>query len=144
MVEGCGSKKKREMRVDLIIWETLEESPLLVLPCQHAFTVESLDNYLGLSQVYQESKGNSGGCSAVGGDTEASAGKWVVVRPFESSLSALKRCPDSASQSQSCDVVPSRQLEELGRAASFLVEEASNVRGTALDPPTQQTVKNEE
>ncbi|CAI5506875.1 unnamed protein product [Closterium sp. Naga37s-1] len=43
---------------------------------------------------------------------------------------ALSACPEA---------VPSRQLEELGQAASFLVEEASKVRGTALDLPTQQT-----
>ncbi|CAI5537654.1 unnamed protein product [Closterium sp. Naga37s-1] len=188
-VEGCGSKKKREMRVDLITWETLGEidpndSPLLVLPCKHPFTVDSLDGYLGLSQVYQESKGASGGCSAVGGGTDASAGKWVAVRPFgDANLAALKSCPDCrqpitglrrygrmvnralldeserkfalscmADQQQlqhklstlsqalsACpEAAPSRQLEELSQAATVLVAEASKVRRTALDPPTQQ------
>ncbi|CAI7795457.1 unnamed protein product [Closterium sp. NIES-54] len=186
--EGCGSRKKREMRVDLITWETLgeidpNESPVLVLPCQDAFTVESFNGYLGLTQVYQESEDAFGGCSAVGGGTEASAGKWVAVRPFEGSLTALKRCPDcrqpitslrwygrmvkralldesehkfalccTANQQQlqhklstlsqallACPENPSsRQLEELVQAATFLMEEASKVRGTALDPPTLQ------
>ncbi|CAI7840806.1 unnamed protein product, partial [Closterium sp. NIES-54] len=110
-VEGCGEEEKREMTVDLITLETLgeidpDESPVLVLPCGHAYTVETLDGHLGLNQVYQETEdGLAGGTSAPGGgagggaggasEAGAGAGKWVAVRPFEDGdLSALKGCPE--------------------------------------------------
>ncbi|CAI5474007.1 unnamed protein product [Closterium sp. Yama58-4] len=97
------------MTVDLVTLETLgeidpDESPVLVLPCGHAYTVETLDGHLGLNQVYEESEDRSaGGSSAagggagggVGGALEAAAGKWVAVRPFEDGdLTALKGCPE--------------------------------------------------
>ncbi|CAI5945837.1 unnamed protein product [Closterium sp. NIES-65] len=104
-VEGCGEEQKREMTVDLVTLETLgeidpDESPVLVLPCGHAYTVETLDGHLGLNQVYQEAEdGSAGGSSAAGagagGGVGGSAGKWVAVRPFDDGgLSALKGCPE--------------------------------------------------
>ncbi|CAI5474011.1 unnamed protein product [Closterium sp. Yama58-4] len=104
-VEGCGAQEKREMTVDLVTLETLweidpDESPVLVLPCGHAYTVETLDGHLGLNQVYQEAEGRCGGGSSAagggaGGGSQAAASKWVAVRPVDDGgLSALKGCPE--------------------------------------------------
>ncbi|CAI5492251.1 unnamed protein product [Closterium sp. Naga37s-1] len=197
-VAGCGAKEKREMRVDLVTLETLgeidpDESPVLVLPCGHAYTVETLDGHLGLNQVYQEAEAGSagGGSSAAGGaaggglEAAATAPKWVAVRPFDDGgLSALKGCPECrqpitglrrygrmvnkalldeserkfalscladqqqlqqklSKLSQAISACPeaaqSWHVQQLARAATFLIMQASNVRDTAMEPPTQQT-----
>ncbi|CAI5951159.1 unnamed protein product [Closterium sp. NIES-64] len=70
----CGSKTKREYMVDLVTLETLgevnpNENPILVLACGHAYTVETLDDHLGLDEVYLQSKplGGADGGSSSGG-----------------------------------------------------------------------------
>ncbi|CAI5949305.1 unnamed protein product [Closterium sp. NIES-64] len=65
---------KREYMVDLVTLETLgevnpNENPILVLACGHAYTVETLDDHLGLDEVYLQSKplGGADGGSSSGG-----------------------------------------------------------------------------
>ncbi|GJP50063.1 hypothetical protein CLOM_g9207 [Closterium sp. NIES-68] len=117
---GCGAQEKREMTVDLVTLETLgeidpDESPVLVLPCGHAYTMDTLDGHLGLNQVYLESEASYGSSSGVGADGPGAGSglpagdlgggsscagggagaKWVAVLPFEDgNLSALKGCPE--------------------------------------------------
>ncbi|GJP50064.1 hypothetical protein CLOM_g9208 [Closterium sp. NIES-68] len=195
---GCGAQEKREMTVDLVTLETLgeidpEESPVLVLACGHAYTVDTLDGHLGLNQVYLESEGSPGSCSAGdGGGSVASSGaaegsgaKWVVVLPFEDgNLSALKGCPEcrqpitgfrrygrmvnkalldqserkfalscladqqklqgklsklSRAVSACSEAAQPKQLQELAKAATYLVTETNKLRFTSMEPPTQQT-----
>ncbi|CAI5462650.1 unnamed protein product [Closterium sp. Yama58-4] len=104
---GCGSAEKKGVTVDLVTLETLgeidpDESPVLVLGCGHAYTVDTLDGHMGLNQVYLEAGDGSGGVSGgASGSGGMSAGggecgrKWVAVLPFEDGdLSALKGCPE--------------------------------------------------
>lgn len=53
----CGDDNKQNMRVDLLEMKTLAEidlndTPIVVLGCGHAFTAESLDGAVGMGDVY--------------------------------------------------------------------------------------------
>ncbi|CAI5506821.1 unnamed protein product, partial [Closterium sp. Naga37s-1] len=104
---GCGAAEKKGMTVDLVTLETLgeidpDESPVVVLGCGHAYTVDTLDGHMGLNQAYLEAGGGAGGATGgASGSSGMSEGggecgrKWVAVLPFEDGdLSMLKGCPE--------------------------------------------------
>ncbi|OQR83744.1 hypothetical protein ACHHYP_14331 [Achlya hypogyna] len=71
--------------VDLIMQTPLaahdpEESPLVAWPCGHCFTVESMDGYLGLAEVFA---------------ADARTGKWSGIKPLtlQAMESQRKTCP---------------------------------------------------
>ena len=75
-----------EWVVDLLEMKQLRdhdpsESPLIVLPCRHVYTIESLDGLLRLDSVYER---------------DPNTGKWIGTKRLDSSeISQIKaRCPE--------------------------------------------------
>ncbi|CAM9834697.1 unnamed protein product [Scytosiphon promiscuus] len=70
--------------VDMLEFTTLKEhdpsvEPIVVLGCGHAYTISTLDGFIGLSSAYKKHE---------------QSGEWVAPLPLESDCSKLKLCPD--------------------------------------------------
>ncbi|CAM9311631.1 unnamed protein product, partial [Sphacelaria rigidula] len=70
--------------VDMLEFTTLKEhdpslEPIIVLDCGHAYTLSTLDGFMGLESVYVKDK---------------QSGEWIMPRPLQSDCSVLKLCPD--------------------------------------------------
>ena len=75
----CGTKKETEEPIALekLCDMNLNDDPLIVLTCGHAFAVSSLDQWLGIATVYGQNV----------------AGKFVDFKPLTEELSDSKGCP---------------------------------------------------
>ncbi|TPX60813.1 hypothetical protein PhCBS80983_g01564 [Powellomyces hirtus] len=87
----------KESIVDLVLLETFDEhdpdeSPLVLLPCKHLLTIETLDGTTKLPDYYERDK---------------KTGEWVEPLPFESSCKNIPSCPHCRS--------PIRNIRRYGR-----------------------------
>ncbi|KAI8920392.1 hypothetical protein DFJ77DRAFT_497413 [Powellomyces hirtus] len=93
----CASVIVKESIVDLVLLETFDEhdpdeSPLVLLPCKHLLTIETLDGTTKLPDYYERDK---------------KTGEWVEPLPFESSCKNIPSCPHCRS--------PIRNIRRYGR-----------------------------
>lgn len=67
----------QDVPITSLLASELDEEPLLLLPCDHAFPCSSMDGHMGLGDAY--ARGDSGA--------------WLRPQPQQSELGAVKACP---------------------------------------------------
>jgi len=80
----CAPPKRKEQVVDMLEFKTLEENfaeggePIIVLPCEHAYTISTLDGIMEMDKFYSKNKND----------------KWVEAKPLEQEMVGIANCPE--------------------------------------------------